>query len=340
MKIILLTVFALIVSTILFSSHPSRAAGKLNVICGAEIDWCQLMADAFQKETGIDVSMVRKGTDEKLAQVRAESFDSQIDVWWGGTGDPHLQAAYEGLTLPYKPSNIDDLLGWATRMSSISGNRTIGIYAGALGFAYNTELLKEKGLTPPKCWKDLADPSYKGELQVPNPNSSGTAYTELATLVQLFGEDEAFRLLAAIGKNVSHYTKSGSEPTKAAARGETTLAIGFQHDMVKQAEQGFPLKIVSPCEGTGYEIGAVSIIKNARNLENAKKWVEFSLRPDVQGLAATVKSFQVPSNSKSTVPKEAPDLTSIKLIDYDFKTFGSPEMRKQLLTRWSAEIKK
>jgi len=95
---------------------------------------------------------------------------------------------------------------------------TVGIYAGALGIAYNSELLEQKKLTAPSCWKDLADAQYAGEIQVANPNSSGTAYTELATLVQLFGEDEAYSLLTEIGKNVNSYTKSGSAPSKAARK--------------------------------------------------------------------------------------------------------------------------
>ena len=41
------------------------------------------------------------------------------------------------------------------------------------------------------------------------------------------------------------------------------------HDAVKQAVSGFPIKVVAPCEGTGYEIGSMSIIDGARNPESA-----------------------------------------------------------------------
>lgn len=98
-------------------------------------------------------------------------------------------------------------------MAEISEGRAIGIYAGALGIAYNSDLLEGAGIEPPTCWRDLADPRFAGEIQVANPNSSGTAYTELATFAQLFGEDEAFSLLVDIGNNVNSYTRSGSAPT-------------------------------------------------------------------------------------------------------------------------------
>jgi len=333
-----LTIITLAIVILAVAVPQAIAAKELNVVCSAEPDWCKLMVTAFEQETGASVTMVRKSTGETLTQIRAQAADPKIDVWWGGTGDPHLIAAAEGLT---QPINIDtsDLLGWAVNMSTISGGRTFGIYAGALGIAYNSALLTAKGLEAPKCWKDLANPAYRGEIEVANPNSSGTAYTELATFVQLFGEEEAFRLLAEIGKNVSRYTKSGSAPSKAAGRGETTISIGFMHDMVKLAALGFPLEIVAPCEGTGYEVGAVSVIAGAKNFELAKRWVEFALRPDIQSRAVEVKSYQVPSNVKSLVAPESPDLAAIKLIDYDFATYGLPATRARLLARWDREVK-
>ncbi len=310
---------------------------ELNLVCSAEQDWCDFMVNMFEEETGASVAMVRKSSGEALAQVRAEASNPKIDVWWGGTGDPHLVAAEEGLT---QASGVDisQLQDWAKNMSAISNGRTIGIYAGALGIAYNSELLAEKGLPVPKCWSDLADPAYRGEIQVANPNSSGTAYTELATFVQLFGEDEAFERLKAIGLNINQYTKSGSAPSKAAGRGETTISIGFMHDMVKLASSGFPLKIVAPCEGTGYEVGGMSMIEGARNPDLARQWMEFALRPDIQSRSVEVKSFQVPSNKNASVAPESPDLAAIKLIDYDFATYGSSETRGRLLARWDAEV--
>ena len=330
--------FGMISATALMVSAAGAWADELSVVCSAEQDWCDLMASAFEEQNpNIDVLMVRKSTGETLAQIRAEAGNPKIAVWWGGTGDPHLIAAEEGLT---QASGVDtsDLLGWAQNMAEISGGKTVGIYAGALGIAYNSDILEKKGIAPPQCWVDLEVLRFAGEIQVAIPNSLGTAYTELATFVQLFGEDEAMVKLAAVGKNVNSYTKSGSAPSKAAARGETGVSIGFMHDMVKLASQGFPLKIVAPCEGTGYEVGAVSIIEGARNVEGAKKWVEFALNADVQSRAPEVGSFQVPSNSNAQVAPESPDLASIKLIDYDFATYGSSETRERLLARWDAEV--
>lgn len=316
----------------------AQAAERLTLYCSPQIEWCQIMVEAFSKETGIEVAMTRKSSGETFAQIKAEASNPRGDVWWGGTGDPHLQAAEEGLTAEYKSPMLDELLPWAQSQAESSGYKTVGIYAGALGFGYNEEVLKQKGLPVPKCWADLTDPVYKGEIQIANPNSSGTSYTTLATIVQLFGEDKAFDWLKGLHKNVNQYTKSGSAPIKAAARGETAIGITFMHDMVTQVAEGFPIKIVAPCEGTGYEIGSMSIIKGARNLENAKKFYDFALRPDVQMLAAEAKAYQVPSNAAATPPPGAPNLDELKLIDYDFAKYGSSEERTRLLKKWDDEV--
>jgi iron(III) transport system substrate-binding protein len=171
-----------------------------------------------------------------------------------------------------------------------------------------------------------------------NPNSSGTAYTTLATIVQLFGEDKGFEYMKALHKNINQYTKSGSAPIKAAARGETTIGIVFMHDAVAQAVAGFPIKVVAPCEGTGYEIGSMSIIKGARHMEAAKKYYDWALSADAQNLALQVNAFQVPSNKNAKTSDKAPDLASIKLINYDFKKYGSSDERKRLLKKWDDEV--
>ena len=54
---------------------------------------------------------------------------------------------------------------------------------------------------------------FKGEIQIANPNSSGTAYTALASLVQIMGEDKAFDYMKKLRANVQVYTKSGGGGT-------------------------------------------------------------------------------------------------------------------------------
>jgi iron(III) transport system substrate-binding protein len=328
----------LLIAGTAIGSGSALAAGELNLICAADVVICEQMKGDFEKDHDIKVNMVRMSSGEAYAKIRAEARNPKTDLWWAGTGDPHLQAASEGLTAEYKSPMLDQLQDWARSQAESSGFRTVGVYAGALGWGYNTDIFKQKGFKEPVCWADLLAPELKGEIQIANPNSSGTAYTALASLVQIMGEDKAFEYLKALNGNISQYTKSGSAPVKAAARGETGLGIVFMHDAVAQTAEGFPVKSIAPCEGTGYEIGSMSIVKGARNLDSAKAWYDWSLKAEVQSRMKDAKSFQLPSNKTAEIPKEAPKFEDIKLIDYDFKTYGDPAKRKALLERWDREI--
>ena len=316
----------------------SAAHAQLNVICPVQAEWCSLAATEFEKDTGIKVAMTLKGSGESFAQIAAERANPKLDLWFGGTGDPHLQAAEQGLTEEYRSPRLSELHPWAQGQAEQSKYRTVGLYLGILGIGYNTDYFAKHKLAPPACWRDLTRPEYKGEVQLANPNASGTAYTAIASLVQVMGEEDAYRYLKALHANVNQYPRSGVAPIKAAARGETGASISFIHDVVTEAQAGFPVKAVAPCEGTGYEIGSMSIVKGARNLDNARKFYNWVLTPRAQALAAQAKQFQLPSNVAAPVSPLSPKTADVKLVNYDFAKYGTSAERKRLLERWDREV--
>jgi iron(III) transport system substrate-binding protein len=316
----------------------AAAQGQVNVICSVQAEWCNMISTVYARTTGARVNMSLKGSGEALAQLIAEKDNPKTDVWFGGTGDPHLQAAEQGLTLEYKSPLLPQLHDWAQQQAKQSNYRTVGIYSGPLGFGYNPELLAKKKLQVPKTWADLTKPEYKGEVQVANPASSGTAYTMIATLVQLMGEEKAFDYLKGLHKNVGAYPRSGTAPIKAVARGETAVSISFVHDGPGEKMQGFPLETVTPADGTGAEIGSMSLVKGARNMDAARKFYDWALTPAAQEMAAAAKSFQLPSNKGAKVDPRVPDFRKIRMIDYDYAKYGASAERRRLIQRWEKEV--
>ncbi|KQP36277.1 ABC transporter substrate-binding protein [Pseudorhodoferax sp. Leaf274] len=332
------TIHNIFVAGALLAACAGASGQQVNVICSVQADWCNMIATVYAKTTGVKINLALKGSGEALAQLIAEKDNPKTDVWFGGTGDPHLQAAEQGLTLEYKSPSLPQLYPWAQQQAQQSGFKTVGIYSGPLGFGYNTELLAKKKLAAPRSWADLLKPEYKGDIQVANPASSGTAYTMIATLVQLMGEDKAFEYLKGLHRNVGQYTRSGTGPIKAVARGETAVSISFVHDAPQERMQGFPVETATPSEGTGAEIGSMSIIKGARNLDQAKKFYEWALTPGPQAFGAAAKQYQLPSNKATVVDPNVPDFKKIKMIDYDYKKYGASTERRRLIARWEKEV--
>ena len=225
---------------LLMGGTAAQAQQTVNVLCSTDAPWCELAAKEFQAATGTRVLQARKSTGEALAQLRAEAANPKTDLWWGGTGDPFLQAAEIGLLEAYRPAYLNDLHLWSIRQYAMSANMVGGFYTSAIGFGWNEELLKKKKLPAPTCWKDLIDPKYKGEIETSHPASSGTAYTILAGLVQLMGEEPAFDYLKKLHKNITTYTRSGQAQSKNVAKGEVAIGVSFIFNFENERQQGAP----------------------------------------------------------------------------------------------------
>ena len=315
------------------------AAAQLNLYCSSpNTAWCQGMAVGFERAAGVKVAVVQKATGEMLAQVKAEKANPKGDIWWAGPADSYLQAAEEGLLETYRSPNLGELHEWARRVSEVSRYRVSGVYGGILALGYNADLQQKKKLPVPRCWKDLLDPAYKGEVMLANPNSSGTAYLMLASLVQVFGEDAAFRYMKALNANVTSYARSGIGPMTAVKQGEVYIGSTVLHGVINEIVNGYPVKPVLPCEGVGYEVGSMAIIKGARNLANAKRFVDWALTADAQKIGLDVKEYAIPTNRNVALPPMVPNLAEVKVIRYDFAKYGSSDARKRLLERWEKDI--
>ena len=317
---------------------PARAQGVVNALCSTDASWCEAAAAEFSRTTGIKVNQAHKGTGEIGAQLRAEAANPKTDIWWGGTGDPFLQAAEQGLLEPYRPPYINDLHEWAVRQYAMSGNMVGGFYTSAIGFGYNTDVLRKKHIPEPKCWADLIKPAYKGEIEISHPATSGTAYTIIAGLVQQMGEDAAFDYLKKLHRNVTAYTRSGQAQAPNVAKGEVGVGVSFIFGFDKWRYDKFPVKTAAPCEGTGYEVGGIALVKGARNMESARRYYDWLMSPAGQAIGGKAGSLQSPANKTFKPDPRIPSMADVKLIKYDFEKYGKAAERRRLIERWTREV--
>ena len=105
-------------------------------------------------------------------------------------------------------------------------NRWFAVTGYMAAFCVNNEVLAAKDLPMPASWEDLLNPVYRGEVVMPNPASSGTGYLQIASLLQMKGEDAGWQYLDGLDENIAQYIKSGSRPCNVASEGE--YAIGAQ----------------------------------------------------------------------------------------------------------------
>lgn len=125
----------------------------------------------------------------------------------------------------------------------------------------NTQVLADKNLPEPTCYADLLKPEYKQLISMPNPKASGTGYMFLKSLVNEWGEDEAFAYFDQLTPNIISYTSSGSGPVNALVQGEAAIGLGMIAQAVTEISKGAPLKIVFFEEGAPFTLYGQAIVK-------------------------------------------------------------------------------
>lgn len=313
-------------------------AGEITAYTSLEEDDAKVYLKAFNKaQPGIKVNLLRLSTGDLGARMLAESSNPRHDVIWGWAVtqmvDPRIMAMLEA----YRPSGIGNV---DSKLKDPGGKwfATTGYFAA---FCVNTEVLKKKNLPMPTSWEDLLNPVYKGELVMPNPASSGTGYLQISSILQMKGEREGWKFLHKLDKNMAQYIKSGSKPCKVTRVGEYAIGASFEFVAVKSIQKGFPIKMVIPSEGAGYEIEVSGLMKTSKNKGDVKRFLDWLLTKQAAKLYAqragmyAVKGAEQPQFARNAgIPK---DVSTI-LYPMDFE--WSAKNKSRILKKWKAEIER
>lgn len=312
------------------TGQPTQGGTKdpLVIYSALNEEHTEAVCKAFEEKTGIPTSCVLLGGGEILARVRAEKESATASIWWGGSCDSFISAADEGLLLNYvsdqesKLSFTDPNGYWAS------------IYTGYVGFVANKQRCAELNIPVPTSWVDLLQPELEGEIMMASAAASSTGYVIIASILQVMGEEEGWKYLEALDKNVFQYTERGSTCIASAIAGEAAVGVCFAHDGITNQVAGYDdiLDVIIPAEGTGCEIGSVAILADGPNLEAAKEFYEFALSPECQELGAQFGAYQFPSNSDAKAAEAAQPLVGVAPVVYDPVWAGVN--KADIITQW------
>jgi iron(III) transport system substrate-binding protein len=271
----------------------------------------------------------------------AEKDNPQADCIWGWAVTNMSEFVPKGMLLPYKPKNWEMIP--ANFKEPMGFWTAIDLYAAAL--IPNTKVLEEKNLPMPKGWHDLLNPAYKGLLIMPNPASSGTGFLQVASLLVLLDPDykskpveqnKAWDFLEKLDKNMGQYIKSGSKPAKLTAAGEYAIGCSFAFVYSSLKKKGFPVALVFPEEGAGFELEANALLKGAKHEAAAKKFLDWAISKSAMQEYAKFKLGVTYPGIPG--PADLPALSTIKLAPMDFP--WQSENRAKILEVWQSHFLK
>lgn len=247
---------------------------SLLVYTAVEPEAMKVYKDAFEKENPtIEIRWVRDSTGVVTAKLLAEKANPQADVVLGLAATSLVLLDQEGMLTPYEPKGFKELN--PAYSDKANPPAWVGMDAWGATVCFNTVEAKKLGLPKPESWKDLTNPIYKGKIVMPNPASSGTGYLDVSSWLQNMGEANGWKYMDALHENIAQYTHSGSKPCKQAGSGEFPIGISFEYRAHQVKHSGAPIELIFPKEGLGWDIEASGIVKGTKNLDAAKKLVDW-----------------------------------------------------------------
>lgn len=325
---------AIALSTLCFAAQ----AGEITAYTSLEEDDIRVYLAAFNKtKPGIKVNVLRLSTGDLGARMLAEKANPRHDIIWGWAVTNMVDPRIMEMTEPYKPAGIDKV---KAQFKDPDGRwfATTGYFAG---FCVNTEVLKKRNLPMPASWQDLLNPAYKGQIVMPNAASSGTGYLQVVSLLQMKGEEKGWQFLKELDKNIAQYIKSGSRPCKMASTGEFAIGLSFAFSGVKQIIEGYPIKLVIPSEGAGYETEVSALMKTSQNKADAKQFLDWLLTLEaaqLYGQRAEMSSVPGAKPTPEVLKAGLPADVSTVLFKMDFAE--SAKNKDRILTEWKSKIER
>ena len=258
-----------LVALMLLTATAALAEGSLVVYSPHDADPLQAGIALFQAAyPDIKVEYIAAGTGELLQRVAAESENPLADVLWGGGADS--LAAFKPYFQPYVSAN-DAVIADAFKDAE---DLWIGESPLPMVLFYNKTLVSEEDA--PKTWEDLLNPKWKGQIAFASPAKSGSAYTQLCTMIFAHGGPEGggWDFVEKFYQNLDGKVQDSSGNChKLVASGEYAIGITIEKSAVLYADNP-DVAFVYPAQNSAVPDG-VAIIKNAPNLENAKLFVDF-----------------------------------------------------------------
>ncbi|MEM7026297.1 MAG: extracellular solute-binding protein [Pseudomonadota bacterium] len=296
---------------------------RVSVYTAHKAEIIERLVPEFEKSTGLTVDIVKAGSGDIINRVRAESANPQADVIWSIGAE--LLEANGDLLEAYDPAGSDMIdPAFQTDSAWIP-------YTGILTvMVVNTDQLEPDAY--PKSWPDLADPRFEGKISSARADKSGSSYIQLATILGIYGADEAgWDQYGEIFQNFALSDSSGAVP-RFVNDGEASVGITLEDNAYLYVKGGGPVAIVYPEDGTSALADGMALVKDGPNPDGAKQFLDWALSKETQELVVEEMGRR-PIRTDVAPSGDLKPLGEIALMDYDIE--WAAENRGPFLEEWN-----
>lgn len=263
-------------------ANDGGSTKNLVIYCPHPLEFINPLVSEFENQTGVKVEVVAAGTGELLKRVESEQENPLGDIFWGGslstmTPQKDLFEAYQSVNEEFIQEDYKNVEGQLTRFTDIPSVLMV-----------NTDLI---GDIEVNGYEDLLNPKLKGKIAHCDPAKSSSSYEHLINMLYAMGNgnpENGWSYVEKLCENLDGKLLSGSSAVyKGVADGEYVVGLTFEEGAAKYVADGAPVKVVYMKEGVISKPDGVYIIKNAKNMENAKAFIDFVTGKEAQTIITT-----------------------------------------------------
>ena len=255
----------------------------------------------FEEKYGIEVEVISAGAGELIKRLSSEANDPYADIDFGGVNyaiykqNPDLFEEYVSPNDKNLPEEFQNTTGFYTNYT-INGSCLL----------VNKDLIGDIKI---ESYDDLLNPELKGKIATCDPATSSSAFAQLTNILLAKGgydSDEAWDFVGKLIEQWDGKVLSGSSAVyKGVADGEYTVGLTYEDPCATLVADGAPVEIVFPSEGAVYLPSGAAIIKGAKNMDNAKLFIDYLISDEVQqqfGDNLTIRPIIASISSKTLTP--------------------------------------
>jgi iron(III) transport system substrate-binding protein len=308
-------------SALAISASMATAEGSVTVYTAVPQNFIDALVPIFEEQTGTSVDIIKAGSGELLNRLTAESSAPMADVLWSVDGtvidfNPDLFEAYEAAG--------SDMLADGMKQSEMWSPFTAVVMVLIVNEG------KLDGMAVPDSWASLADPMYNDVISSARAEASGSAYIQLATVLQAFGDEASgWDIYKGMLSNFVLSDSSGAVP-RFVNDGELAVGVTLEDAALRYVEGGGPVQIVYPSEGTAIAPDAMALVAGGPNSDNAKAFLDFMMSQEAQTVVAEQGRRPVRSDVASN-PSLLP-LGDVNSVGYDGA--WAADNRARLVEAW------
>ena len=306
------------------AGDASSLTGKVVIYTPTEdylIEYLQSRLDeAFPQ---MDIVIDYYHSADLAARLKAEGTDTECDIVFD------CEYGYLQLLSP-NMAKLDyiDMNQFVDDMKDPGGTIfPVDRYSGSV--VVNTKVLNDLSLPLPESYADLLKPEYKGLVEMPGPNLSSTGYLFLKSLVNAWGEEEAFAYFEKLDENILQYVAGGSTPIKDLVTGEAAIGLGLTFKAVDLIAEGAPLQILFFEEGAPYTPAGLSVVLGKESKPEVRAVVEYFYSDILDDYLNLYLPEIIKVGQENTVPGYPAD------IPYSDMSNNTPDVKESLLSRWT-----